>query len=402
MYNVLKNMNKKCELFLDECFFENRLYREKAVEILEKFKIIDENYEEVIGFDSAIEMDYIIFKNIYIKLLTNEYILNLIENSLERVIDISSVKNKISIEKSEYLAYKKSIEVDKIIDNLKNIEQFNRNKKLNDMKEVKITKKTILLDNNVISFLENNEEFFYEFLKLNDKFQIIYSPINIEEIVKRGNHEDSVILEKISKLTENIGIFRTNDNKIKLFKEHPKYSYKRIKAVGRDVNYSIERYRELVSLDNSIEDYEYNSQKHRDYINSNDNILENIECRTMLNEAVRKYGGKSLEEYKNVLPEFFENYTNTNSAIYALMNGLMFVGYQCDKKKKKKNTIRSGVYDVEQLIFAIKTNFFFTKDKRFAKRASVIFKILNVKTKVLYFKSEEDLKELIQNLIKEE
>lgn len=223
--------------------------------------------------------------------------------------------------------------------------------------------------------------------------------MNIEEIAKRKNSDHIEALNKLSNLTNDIGVFRNSDDKIMLFKEHPIYSYNRILEVGFDLNEAVENYRLLVSLDNTIDSNNYNTQQHRQYINSNDNIINDNKCRKFFSEAVSRYGRNfSLEEYENLPPEFLKSYNNLNSSIYALMNGLMFVGYQNDKNKKK-NTIRSGVYDVEHLIFASKANIFITHDLKFYRRSKIIFKILKINTKLIYFDKDSIIEELTEYTI---
>lgn len=391
----LKKLNEYCEAFLDECFFNYIIDKNKLVNLYNIFLKI-ENNNIIIDLNSGINCDYNSFKKSFIDLIEitdiQEKLIN--EMNINDNMDISDLKEQLYNLKSKYLMYKKNIEIDRILDGYHKIDKVNGSKEFHNRVEVTTNKKLIYLDNNVINELENNENLFNEMLKLNEKFQIIYSSINVEEIARREKSNHIETINKLSVLTNNIGVFRTNDNKIKIFNENPIYSYNRIIEVGLDLNNAIENYRELVNFDNTVEDNNYNTQKHRDYINSNNNIIEDDECRDILSKALVKYGKNlSLEDYESMPISYFESYSNLNSSIYALMNALMFVGYKPDKNKKK-NTIRSGVYDIEHLIFASKSNIFLTHDKKFSQRATIIFKILNINTEVIYFNTESIIDEL--------
>lgn len=397
----LKELNEYCKNFLDECFFEYIIDKDKLINIYNIFFNI-ENNNIIIGFDSAVNCDYNSFKQKFFELLSIQSVEEkIINNKTSMKIDISDLKNELYDLKSSYLVYKKCIEVDKILDAYPKIDKVIKSKELHNGNVITTNKKLIYLDNNVINALENDENIFNKMVNLNNKFQIIYSPINIEEIAKRETCNNTEILNKLSILTNNIGIFRMNDEKIKLLNENPIYSYRRIKEVGLELNEAIENYRELVNLDNTVEDNNYNNPRHREYINSNNNIIEDDKCREMLNKALIKYGNNlTLEKYESMPASYFENYINLNSSIYSIMNALMFVGYKTDKNKRK-NTIRSGVYDIEHLIFASKSHIFLTRDKKFSQRAKVIFKILNINTKVIYFNSESIIDDL-KLILKEE
>ncbi len=399
-YTWLKNFNLHCENFLDKCFFDYKINKDNLIYIYNIYNdMLKKNI--IVDFDSAIGMDFNSFQKIFFEFFelsaVQEKLLS--EKNKNEDIDISGISKDFYKLKLVYLNYKKFMQINRILDLYTKIEKVNSSKEFHNKIPIETNKNLIYLDNNVITELETNENLFNSIINLNKKFQVIYSPMNIEEIAKRKNSDHIEALNKLSNLTNDIGVFRSSDDKIMLFKEHPIYSYNRILEVGFDLNEAVENYRLLVSLDNTTDSNNYNTQQHRQYINSNDNIINDNKCRKIFSKAVSRYGRNfSLEEYENLPPEFLKSYNNLNSSIYALMNGLMFVGYQNDKNKKK-NTIRSGVYDVEHLIFASKANIFITHDLKFYRRSKIIFKILKINTKLIYFDKDSIIEELTEYTI---
>gem|GEM_PF-5744782 len=295
---------------------------------------------------------------------------------------ISNVEEPNKIRKG-FHEYCKLIIIDSILDNYCIIHGIKDKRNLFSMKPLEIDlsrKPLIYLDYNVFIQCENDIDTRSKIIAMKECNQFCYSPAHIEEVRKRGNIKNhSSIIKIIEDISNSIGVFRIGD-KLDLVSENPSYTYRRIVYCGNDINKNLEEYRVLLNKDKDIYTPEYKLEGFTRYINSK-NILEDKEIRELFDMNLKRYG-YSLERFETHgdLSKITESYNVLNSCIYAMMNSMMNLSYKADKKEK---TIKSGIYDIEHLIYASKCNKLVSSDKKLVERAKIVFKLLKLDIEVL-------------------
>lgn len=399
---MYKFVNKKLEEFLDKILNENKFYTKEYISIVTDICKLEELGYGFPDIDSAENFDFIVYKG-YVYELSN--IEELIEkfNPIEEVINLTELSESIKDIKLKYLSYKKAKEIDKIGDILTDISQVNNSPELFSKKvldESKLKNKSVYLDHNIIVELSENENILENILCFKESIDFFYSPNHLEEVSKRTNIDGiNKYIKVLGRLTDNIGIFRSNKETLQLLEEDPIYSYNRIKRIGIDINSSIEENRVLLDKYRSISNPQYDNRKHRNIINKSNEkdvvLLKDKANREKLDIALRGYGMCiGLDELECLNEDLTNNYTELNTHIYAIMNALMAIGYKLDKRKD----IKSGAYDIEHLIYASKCNYFITKDEKFYERAKIVYEILNLNVKVIHLKNEDSILTLINNI----
>lgn len=400
---MYKTIIEKLEEFLDKILNENKFYKKEFISIVKDICILENEGKGFPDANTSENIDFISYKKYIYELLNIKELIEQLNPLEEEVIDLTELSESIKNIKLSYLAYKEAKGIDNIVNNLMWIKKVNNSPELFSQKvvdESKLKEISVYLDHNIIVELEENENLLKEILDFKDDINFFYSPNHLEEVSKRKNIESiNYYIEVIRKLTDNIGIFRTNKETLKLLIEDPIYSYNRIKAVGIDINRSIEENRFLLNKHRSVSTPQYDDKKHRNIINKSNEkdliLLNDEENRKKLDIALKQYGRCiGLDEFKALNEDLTKSYTELNTHIYAIMNALMAIGYKLDKKKD----IKSGVYDIEHLIYGSKCNYFITKDERFYERAKIIYKILNINVKVIHLKNEDNIVNIINSI----
>lgn len=371
---MYKEINKLMKSFLDDLFY-NKTFNEKLFdEIIEKNIILEKSGHANPEFDSAENIDFITFRKFICELVMQE-----------KTYEDMQFK---------YHSYKKTMIRDSILDYRNIISAINSSPELfcrDNVNEKDIEENLVYLDYNIIIACEQDSDIRKKILEKNE-VQFYYSPAHIEEIFKRKkteNHEN--ILDLLGEITNNIGVFVVEGNRLAFQKENTYFPYIRAKLCGKELNENFEEYRLLINEDKTISQPEYKVQKHTSFINSRD-LFTDKDARNMFDSALRKYGmNMGLDDFEKLDSNeiLTQKYTYLNSYIYSIMNAMMFLAYKADNNEK---TIRSSLYDVEHLIYGTRCNTFVTNDHRFAERAKIVYKLLkldiNVVLKKDYFETE--------------
>ncbi|NFN17586.1 hypothetical protein FDB52_14505 [Clostridium botulinum] len=363
---MYEEINQLMVKFLDELFYKDNPNKELFNEIIEKNIMLEKRGYSNPKLNSAENLDFIAFRKFI-------YELAMQEKTYENV-------------KIEYHSYKKTMVIDSILDYKNTIDIINSSPELfcrENVNNEDLKENLVYLDYNVFITCEENFNIREKILAKND-VQFYYSPAHVEEIFKRKqieNHES--ILNLLGEITNNIGIFFVEGNKLVFQKEKPNFSYIRTAICGKELNENVEEYRLLVDGDKTILQPKYKEQKHTSFINSRDLLLDE-EARKMFDFALRKYGmNMGLSDFEKLEADevLTKSYSYLNSCIYSIMNAMMFLSYKADKSEK---TVRSGLYDVEHLIYGVKCNTFITNDRKFAKRAKIVYKLLKLNINVVH------------------
>lgn len=301
---------------------------------------------------------------------------------LELVKEIISGNVSPDILKQKYHNYKKVILVDAVLDTYEIIDMMKSKDNMFSIKKVELDsykKPIIYFDYNAFIRCEEDSKIEENIISLKKDNYFCYSPIHIEEVCKRKNVENhDKIMDIIRQVTDCLFIY-VNKDKLDIGKEDPLYSYKRIKMCGSLANKSLEEYRILRNKDKVVYNSEYVDKAYKSRINSLD-ILQDEEVKKIFDVNLRKYG-YSIDDILNKF-DFTSNnisYARTNNVIYAIMNSMMDMSY---KNENKDKTIKSGLYDIEHLIYAVKCNRFVTSDKKLMDKAKIVFKLLNLNIRV--------------------
>lgn len=248
-------------------------------------------------------------------------------------------------------------------------------------------KEKIYLDQNIISMCVNDKNFkeYILFLK-NKNYQFIYSPSHIEEIFKIKQKEDQEhFMNSIREITDNILCVKHGLDYI-FVREDPVYSIKRIELYNGTTQ-AIEECKIITSKDRDRYLEKYNIRKHKIDLGKKeekDDILNDLNDEDFSELMTYSY------TYKFKVKNDFKNIKSGNDflhAIYTLSHALELLGYKIDKGER---VIKSGVHDIEHLIYGAYSNYFVTNDDNFRLRAHQIYKFLGIKTKILNRKEFED------------
>lgn len=362
---MYKEINDLMIRFLDELFYNQIINNELFDEIVSKSTILERAGYANPKFNSAENIDFITFREI--------------------IYDFFVQGKKYEYMQFKYHSYKKTIIRDSILDFKNTIDAINSSPELfcrENIDNEELKENLVYLDYNIVIACEEDFTIREKILKKNNT-KFYYSPVHVEEIFKRKkaeNHES--ILNVLGEITNNIGLFFVEGNKLAFQREKPHFSYLRSTICGKELNENVEGYRLLVDEDKTILKPQYKEQKHTSFINSRDLFLDE-EARNMFDLALRKYGmNMGLEDFEQLEDEevLTRGYSYLNSCIYSIMNAMMFLSYKADKNEK---TVRSGLYDVEHLTYGVKCNTFVTNDRKFAERAKIVYKLLKLNINVV-------------------
>lgn len=226
-------------------------------------------------------------------------------------------------------------------------------------------------DFNFLDEIEKRDLF--EELKNKDLY-FIYSPIHLEEVYRMNHPYQEKRIQTISKITSDNHILPMGD-KLELHKQHPKFSYERVKD-NPAISAALEESRIINSKDRDIFFSEIKNRLQRE-INNIPNIFDYIPRNEFL-EFLSFSGYRfTVEDFKKT----DKSYHEILHMIYTLCSIMDNLSYNRDNKEK---TQRSSVYDIEHLIYATMANCFVTGDKKLWNRAKEIYIYLELDIEVIF------------------
>ena len=300
--------------------------------------------------------------------------------SCETIENNGNVKNLK--EKLQY--WEKSKSADSIIYNLPNGQnEFN-------ITNIPLIQSDIFyFDFNIYQQIEDNH-FIEQINKKN--LTIVYSPIHLEEVSRMKNsiHEKERI-DTITAITKDYVVLNM-DNALNIYVEKPIESFRRVMK-NTSINEAVENNRVIKNKDKNTFFESLQNDKYK-YINSSQNIFEIIGKEDLAQLLFFAGCFLSEEEFKK------ENktYDEILHRIYSLYDVLDNISFSVDTLKDNARSLRSSVYDIEHLIYASNCNYLLTADKKFYKRANQIYKFLNVNTKVIHIRRDNNLLTFLNSL----
>jgi hypothetical protein len=291
-----------------------------------------------------------------------EYYAKLLFDTIDNV-DLDNLKQKLQI-------WEKTIAEDLILNSLEgHPNKFNITGTPENLKEISY------FDFNIYQHIEDRNLFSL----INSKdIDIFYSPIHLEEVYRMQNpYYQNIRIDTISKITHDKVLLRM-DNKISIYIEKPINSYIRV-LNNIPLSVAFEEKKLIKNDDREIffKDIQNEQLKHT---TDDENIFEIIDENIL--KSLLQFSGCYLQ-----IDDFKKENKTTGEIlhmIYSLYDVLDNIAFQSDKKKNEGRTIRSAVYDIEHLIFSTYCNELITADKKMAKRAIQIFKMMNINTKVIF------------------
>ncbi|MES2573804.1 MAG: hypothetical protein V4572_02575 [Bacteroidota bacterium] len=234
-----------------------------------------------------------------------------------------------------------------------------------------ITGKIYYPDFNFIDEIEK-QDLFEELKDMGVYF--IYSPIHLEEVYRMNKSFQDKRIQTISKITSGNYVLPMG-NKLELHKLHPKHSYERVKD-NPGISMALEESRIVNSKDRDIFFAEIKNRLLRQ-INNIQDIFDYIP-KTEFQELLTFSGYRfTVEDFKKTNKSYHE----ILHMIYTLCSIMDNLSYNRDNKE---NTIRSSVYDIEHLIYATKSDYFVTGDKKLWNRAKEIYSYLELDIEVIF------------------
>lgn len=308
--------------------------------------------------------------------------------------------------------------------------------------ELKVIKgKDIYLDYNILIELEdlekNNSKLFQEYLDILHQHNVYYSYGHLEELstCKKQSVEVNERLKFIEKITKNNEIIFDNHQDFNLIKfikkqENINSCFSRVQASSTyneyqdkklEIAHTYRQIDEIKSINNIPQkDFFYNEKvniKFEEFLNKSKEEIKkkeqensfllyhmcnvNYDLRTKLlfetllkvgliyeeeiiNDLLKVIKDKKIEIIRNKL-NFFKY---TERLIEMLFNFLYMINYY--KEKEKNSTYRGKTFDVTHCIFATQMDYFVTADKRLFYKMKVIFDFLDIKTKLILVKFENE------------
>jgi hypothetical protein len=263
------------------------------------------------------------------------------------------------------------------------------NKRKSNSKEVSIclNEDTIYIDQNVIAKYMADNSFSRQMQMLKTKGCIfVGSSFLIEDAIKMDPIFFKSYCDNLIELTDNY-IIQQNNNEVSIKHEELKYSISRVKLFRQFTRAYEER--QIFSLKYNEIIYPEFKKNNGYYQAINRNIesflTESTENDANLSENLEKvFAIESFPFTMDNLRSLHIN-TNNNGTITNIIDGLCkfldVINYRIELMDKKK--IMSSIQDNEHIKCARAADYFVTDDKNLFERAKLIYKILDINTKVL-------------------
>lgn len=233
--------------------------------------------------------------------------------------------------------------------------------------DYKGNKKICYLDQNIFTPYINGEGISIE---IPDDYQVVYSPVHIEEISKSPKEFHGKELKNISQKLNDLEILFRDDTAIVVY-ESPKIVYRRV----NDGTKSRELAEEYKILQDQFEECvlgEYRTDKKRQEYNSKSPDTFLVEHVELVNEILCKMQRTyRLEDVMEVRGS--KDYHIINQYIHDLYMVLDICGVKKDNKERK---VRSSRLDIEHILYASNAQMFVTDDAKLRCRAKNIFQVL--------------------------
>jgi hypothetical protein len=265
------------------------------------------------------------------------------------------------------------------------------NRKRSNVKKIHIdpNKDVIYLDQNVIGEYIGDDSF-YRQIKASKSNGCIFvgSPYLIEDAIKMDPIYFKAYCDKLVELTDNL-IIQQDKNKISIKHEEIEYSISRVKLFRQFTKYYEEKHVYTLKYNEIIYPEFGKNNKYYQKINNNiksfltENTAENNGFSESL-ERVLAIEGFSFTLDNLRLFHIDSNENKNVDIIGELCRFLDIINYGVESNKKKK--IMSGVQDNEHIKCARAVDYFITKDKNLFKRATFVYRILGIRTKILSIK----------------
>lgn len=302
--------------------------------------------------------------------LTDPYYYDYLKYS--SLFDMFVITNQITLEKlkQELNLYKKAQLDDQAAEAVKK-----SGKREFGARIVEPSKRTIYLDQNMLSDYSNSFDIAEKMKCLKKHYDFCYGPSHLEEINKISGDEDQKrMMDSITSLTDNLIILPTPDDYVFAIEE-PHWGLKRVQAFPGGTE-AVEERRVISSSDRKLFLPKYEDDIHKKKIGTNKSIFEELS-----DDAFKELLAYSESRFQS--KEDIKSFSDRSSyvhAMYTLFISLDLLSYKIDNKDR---TIRSSAHDIEHLISASKVDFFISKDKKLCQRAKQIYSFLGVDTVVL-------------------
>lgn len=199
-------------------------------------------------------------------------------------------------------------------------------------------------------------------LDLEERFQLVFSPVHVEESLNLDEISKKKFFDTIGNLTNNVTISDLNGRG--LYKETPDKAEERIRK-----NF-IQKIAEAQMV---IERKLMNSTLNEPVVYNNHSLFYNI------SQSNSNFPKEIIEKI-----DMIKNSNNINDIkILDLVSLFDSIGYHSDSSIK---TIKTSIYDIRHIQYGSFAKYFYTTDKILSERTKEIFKILNIGTEVFHIK----------------
>ena len=332
----------------DKYFFIMSLYEQKDF-ILKNYSDVNKETLEKIS-DSV--------KTAYLN-LCQTYYSNLIADCNDKVLDLFTVLNKRNL----------------------------------NFSDVNVTGQTIVyFDTNVFSEYVNNRSFYSLVNHSQSKlYTYVYSPYILEDGIKSDRIHFLHDCNKLVELTDNKTVLAIDDTF--LIKKEDVFNCAKRVHLFRDYTQAQEeknvynkKFYEVIFL--PMPNKKQNSEKlNKDFFSFFQNdVSKNDELEDYM-KAILYHADNSLD-LSDIINSSIK-YENLQKVVDGLFQFFDYIGYAYDKDEK---TLKSSIQDLEHVKSAIASDIFVTSDEKLYKRATVIYTLLGIKTKVM---KKYDFKQLL-------
>lgn len=267
------------------------------------------------------------------------------------------------------------------------------NKRNLNFSDVNVTGQTIVyFDTNVFSEYVNNRSFYSLVNHSKSKlYTYVYSPYILEDGIKSDRIHFLHDCNKLVELTDNKTILAIDDTF--LIKKEDVFNCAKRVHLFRDYTQAQEeknvynkKFYEVIFL--PMPNKKQNSEKlNKDFFSFFQNdVSKNDELEDYM-KAILYHADNSLD-LSDIINSSIK-YENLQKVVDGLFQFFDYIGYAYDKDEK---TLKSSIQDLEHVKSAIASDIFVTTDEKLYKRATVIYTLLGIKTKVM---KKDDFKQLL-------
>lgn len=234
-------------------------------------------------------------------------------------------------------------------------------------------KKLVYLDHNVIDKFHKDKGTRKRLTLGYSAIQYIYSPAHLEDLIRmKDTEQEEKVINTIQTITNSLFISQYQGNELSLAYEDIKYSLQRVRKWN--VAPDIETYREVTTDDRAIFFPERTDENY---------------TRLLTEQKITEHSKVVyiLERYKNNISDnenHVKSVDNLRYTINELINTMDLFGYKTDKDYR---AVKSGVHDIEHIIYAVGADIFVTYDKKLKCRTEFIYQMLGICTVVMDWKT---------------